>query len=675
MISSSKSGRTGLSLVLILALAIGLLPGVALADEPESEPVAEIKEVRLMVGQTNYYVDEVEHSLDVAPFIEHGRTFVPISLVAGEFEMEADWGPEEGLTEWVSFEDESVKVDIEIGSQEIVVHENGDESTVTSDVAAQIVEDRTFLPLRAVGEIMGAEFDWGPQDAPTEWVSFVQEKEPEPIPEEYDVTFLVSDADQEPLAEAVVELDDLSAETDDEGQALFTGVAPGDYEYSVSREGYTTVEGEIAVEKDVTLEVTLEPYLEAEVQDAQELRDALEDESVTNIVFTADITADINVGRSLTIDFAEYTLEGNVVFAHEEEGTSQLQGTADPSIDGKLTVNTPEASFVNNVMVSQGITLEALAPNSYTENADGNTIVINANGVTITINGNPEAVAITEQGGDIIIKVATGVEVEINVDGNAGKVTVTADEGSKVTISGDGREDVVIEGQGDVTTGPGRYTAPPPPSPITVRLTVVGYDGTILPATDFEIVPGRRDDPTALDVLEHGLKQKGIAHEIVDSGFGLYVSSIKGQAEATFGGWDGWMYEVNGVQPMVGAVEYPVNDNDRVLFYYSRFPVISTTGEIRAGHSEFGLDIDLIGDEFVAGGSAGNWTIETGTTGLTVQSITIIGQTATINFSGTAAVGTISIQAKAAALGGDNPSDGNPDNWGSWDPLLVTVVE
>ncbi len=148
-------------------------------DEPETV-VDEVYEedplvVTLYVNSLEYEINDEAAFMDVAPFIEDDRTFVPVSFIADAFGLEADWGPKEALTEWVTFENEDMLVEIEIGSPYITVTEDGVERTETADVAAQIVEDRTFLPLRAVGEIFGADFDWGPKETVTEWVSFTLE--------------------------------------------------------------------------------------------------------------------------------------------------------------------------------------------------------------------------------------------------------------------------------------------------------------------------------------------------------------------------------------------------------------------------------------------------------------------------------------------------------------------
>lgn len=137
-------------------------------------------DIMLHIGTTKVLIhDEEEFQMDVAPFIEHDRTFVPVRFVAEIFGAAADWTPKEGLTEVVTLTKGDTFVTIKIGSPVITVREDGVTRTVTADVASQIVDDRTFLPLRAVGEIFGASFDWGPKEARTAWVSFTFFSKPE----------------------------------------------------------------------------------------------------------------------------------------------------------------------------------------------------------------------------------------------------------------------------------------------------------------------------------------------------------------------------------------------------------------------------------------------------------------------------------------------------------------
>lgn len=207
-----------------------------------------------------------------------------------------------------------------------------------------------------------------------------------------------------------------------------------------------------------------------------------------------------------------------------------------------------------------------------------------------------------------------------------------------------------------------RIAAGQPAQPgIAAQLQVTGMDGEIYgPQTVTVATNG--EEVTALDVMKQGLDTAvpSIDYTITGSGSFAYVESIAGQAAGTFGGWDGWMYTVNGTMPDVGAGDYVIQSGDQVHFYYSRWASLSTTpAEISHGAVNPAIDMKLVGDTFTpAAQQANHWLIDPGTTGLQVASITLVNnQQASIAFTGQAAEGNISVQALAGALGGQSDSE------------------
>ena len=75
---------------------------------------------------------------------------------------------------------------------------------------------------------------------------------------------------------------------------------------------------------------------------------------------------------------------------------------------------------------------------------------------------------------------------------------------------------------------------------------------------------------TALGALKAASEQKGFSFTIKETGWGPFVSCIAGKCEGSDGAMSGWMYQVNGKTPMVGAHEYSVKDGDEVVWYFSR---------------------------------------------------------------------------------------------------------
>ncbi len=142
---------------------------------PEPPDPGQTVEIRLNVGRTDYTVNGEPGQLDAPPFVSNGRTYVPVRFVGEAFGARADWIPKDGPTEQVFLIRDDMTVGMKMGYTTVAVLENGVERFVRGDAGPVIVNGRTFLPLRAAGEVFGADFDWGPRDSSTRWVTFTRE--------------------------------------------------------------------------------------------------------------------------------------------------------------------------------------------------------------------------------------------------------------------------------------------------------------------------------------------------------------------------------------------------------------------------------------------------------------------------------------------------------------------
>jgi len=137
--------------------------------------------VIFMVGSETMFIDGEGEQMDAPAFIEDGRTFVPARYLASAFGVEDDdmtWGPEGETTTWVKLVREDRTIDIEIGELSLKVETEDGEEVIEMDVAAKLVDGRTYLPFRFIGYAFGLEdedIDWFPKDASPEWVSFTQQ--------------------------------------------------------------------------------------------------------------------------------------------------------------------------------------------------------------------------------------------------------------------------------------------------------------------------------------------------------------------------------------------------------------------------------------------------------------------------------------------------------------------
>ncbi len=90
---------------------------------------------------------------DTAPFIENGRTLVPMRLIFEALGVKVEWN---GNTRTVTGSTDDSGLRLTIGSSDVIV--NGLKKQL--DVPAKIEGDRTYVPLRFVAESMGADVQW-----------------------------------------------------------------------------------------------------------------------------------------------------------------------------------------------------------------------------------------------------------------------------------------------------------------------------------------------------------------------------------------------------------------------------------------------------------------------------------------------------------------------------------
>ena len=99
------------------------------------------------------YVNEQILQYDVAPYIENGRTMVPMRKIFDALDAKADW---EGTTQTIT----ATKGDIEIILQinNTTMKNNGVDEAL--DVAPVIVGSYTFVSIRAVSQSLKADVEW-----------------------------------------------------------------------------------------------------------------------------------------------------------------------------------------------------------------------------------------------------------------------------------------------------------------------------------------------------------------------------------------------------------------------------------------------------------------------------------------------------------------------------------
>jgi len=123
------------------------------------------------IGSTSYTVVQnnvaVEKTMDVAPYIKNGRTYLPVRYVADALGVSDDniiWDPVNATV--TIFKGDRI-AQMTIGSTTLLV--NGVQ--INMDAAPEITNGRTMLPVRWLAQALGATISW---DAETQQVTVTQ---------------------------------------------------------------------------------------------------------------------------------------------------------------------------------------------------------------------------------------------------------------------------------------------------------------------------------------------------------------------------------------------------------------------------------------------------------------------------------------------------------------------
>ncbi len=117
--------------------------------------------ISLTIGSQKAIVNQHIKDLDAPPFIEQGRTFVPLRFIAESFEATVEWDAEEKKI-YILFEQALFQRSIVlwIGLNKALV----DNNIIELDVPPVIrPPGRTFVPIRFIAEKLGSKVTWHPQ--------------------------------------------------------------------------------------------------------------------------------------------------------------------------------------------------------------------------------------------------------------------------------------------------------------------------------------------------------------------------------------------------------------------------------------------------------------------------------------------------------------------------------
>ncbi len=137
-----------------------MMAGVSVSkNKAATSSPAEDHDIKIMINDARVYPDS-------EPVIINGRTLCPIRAIAEKMGYEVEWLPE---TRTVKIKNQEREIQLSIGGSEITGTRiqydplglpDVIDVSYKLDVPAQIINDRTYLPLRAVSEALRCLVDW-----------------------------------------------------------------------------------------------------------------------------------------------------------------------------------------------------------------------------------------------------------------------------------------------------------------------------------------------------------------------------------------------------------------------------------------------------------------------------------------------------------------------------------
>lgn len=162
------------SIVLTVCMLVSLCAMPALAQEAVPMTTVQTKDIIAIMVDGNY-VDCAKYGQ--MPVIVEGRTLVPLRSVFEALGATVDWDNDARSVTSVKGD---VTITLAVDSKDMTV--NG--TVKTLDVPAQIMNDRTMVPVRAVAEAFGADVNWDNETRTVVITTVIEEKTPENVVKE-----------------------------------------------------------------------------------------------------------------------------------------------------------------------------------------------------------------------------------------------------------------------------------------------------------------------------------------------------------------------------------------------------------------------------------------------------------------------------------------------------------
>ena len=111
------------------------------------------KNIMIEIGKSEYMVDDKWMKFDSIPYIKHSRTFVPIRFITEALGASVEWIQNDKK---VIIRSEEALLEMKIGSKKYYI----DGIEYNNDIAPEIINNRTMIPIRTISESLNCEVTW-----------------------------------------------------------------------------------------------------------------------------------------------------------------------------------------------------------------------------------------------------------------------------------------------------------------------------------------------------------------------------------------------------------------------------------------------------------------------------------------------------------------------------------
>jgi hypothetical protein len=115
--------------------------------------VFSLRKIEFIIGSNTARIDGQALTMEQAPFVEYGRTYVPLRIVSEQFGAQVNWNQD---TRSISLIKGDTKIYMTIDSHKAVINDR----TIDLDAPPLLRNGRTFVPVRFVSEWLGGKVEW-----------------------------------------------------------------------------------------------------------------------------------------------------------------------------------------------------------------------------------------------------------------------------------------------------------------------------------------------------------------------------------------------------------------------------------------------------------------------------------------------------------------------------------